>query len=117
VLAVNHELAALGVDIALELAVRGIVLEHVNPVYQPSTPKVQIAGSVRWGVKVHVFEVDEGIVDGLDGNLLVEQGISKHLGKSCQRTQRHDKSGNLTIRPIRPNPLMPTLMTMLLMRG
>jgi hypothetical protein len=36
VLAVNHELAALGVDIALELAVGGIVLEHVDPVYQPS---------------------------------------------------------------------------------
>jgi hypothetical protein len=36
VLAVNHELAALGVDIALELAVGGIVLEHVDPGYQPS---------------------------------------------------------------------------------
>ena len=79
-LAVNHQLAALDMDITLELAVCGIVLEHVDPIVGISSSLSGIGGA-----SVHVLKVDERIVDGLDGNVVVEQGISKHLSdKKCQ---------------------------------
>jgi hypothetical protein len=67
---------------------------------------------------VHVFKIDEGIVDSLDFDILVAQGIPEDLYHKVSTSGDKEmillRVGGSTIRPIRPNPLIPTLMVIVM---
>ena len=74
-LALDDELAVLDLDGAVESAVGGVVLEHVN--LRNSELSSANTARERSEVAHHVVEVDEGVVDGDDLDLSVLERVSQ----------------------------------------
>jgi hypothetical protein len=60
VLSVDDQFSTFSVDITLKTSVSGVIFEHVDPDI-----------SIRYRLRLHVFKIDERIVDGLDDDVFI----------------------------------------------
>lgn len=67
-MAIDDQLAIFSVDVAFESSMYGVILEHVHP-----SIRVQ---SGQW---IHVFEIDERIVDRFELDARILQSVSEDL--------------------------------------
>jgi hypothetical protein len=72
-MSVNDQFSTFSVDITFETSVSRIIFEHVNP-------GITLATSTLIG-KIHVVEINEGIIDCLDFNIRVLQSVPEDLSQ------------------------------------